>query len=58
MHLKDGSSLEGVLLKKRFGGYLRLELASVLQDSESTVELEGTIRVPRENVSFIQDFSG
>lgn len=53
MHLKDGATLEGVLVGRVRGHYV-LEQASVVEAEGRTVPMSGSARVPAVNVMFVQ----
>jgi hypothetical protein len=52
VHLKDGKTVEGILLRKRPD--VVLELAEQILGDEAR-QIDGRARIPRENVSFWQE---
>lgn len=53
IHHKTGTTLEGMLMGRSRGHYI-LRVAKLKKDEEQTFSLDGEIRIPRENVDFLQ----
>lgn len=58
--MKEGPTIEGLLRSwnpQRFGGHYVVELAELASAPGQTHQLqgEGVVRVPRENVSWVQE---
>ena len=54
LHLRgDDPSVEGILLG-RYAGHYVLLTATMLEDEDTSVPLDGTVEVPAGNVVFVQ----
>ena len=53
IHHKTGTTIEGMLMERSRGHYI-LRVAKLKQDEEATFSLQGEVRIPKENVDFLQ----
>jgi hypothetical protein len=55
LHTKDGRSIEGLLLRRKPEFALGLaELVHLVEGETTKNQVDGVVKVPRENVSFYQ----
>lgn len=56
-HLKNDTTIEGLLVKQTRSDYLLLK-AAILEAEDRSRELSGHVVVPRENVYVVQEIQG
>lgn len=56
LHMKDDTTVEGLLVKRTRNSFVLIK-AALVQDVERTVELSGHVEVPRENVYLLQELA-